>query len=214
MIISLVASNFRTFPKTIKLLADCFGIQKSEPIPKPRSKIVSISGAIIGYIEHNKYTLSEFLCKLRYYVNKIYLSHIGGYMLYGDEKPIKIILYRYKKCVIQVNTSNNKTQKKEYLTHEHTYYSGPETYIINSYSDIMIVPVALDIWNNYTDGRITHFYTLKQGSNESYIGSFSILDMPPDTIVSENNIGDIIIHKKIFTKELCPIILDHIWIAR
>jgi hypothetical protein len=88
-ITSIISYNFRTFPRTIKLFAECFGIQTIEPIPKFRSKIVNSSGVIIGYIDYGKYNLQEFLNTLRCCVNNIYFKHINGYMLYGDGRPIK-----------------------------------------------------------------------------------------------------------------------------
>jgi hypothetical protein len=37
----------------------------------------------------------------------------------------------------------------------------------------------------------------------------AVLDIPPDIVVSDNNIGDNITYKKIFAKESLPIILDY-----
>lgn len=218
-IASIISYNFRTFPRTIKLFAECFGIQTIEPIPKFRSKIVNLSGVIIGYIDYGKYNLQEFLNTLRCCVNNTLqccVNNINGYMLYGDGRPIKTMLYKYKKCIIEVesyltNSSDykNNTIIKEYSTCEPAYYSGPETCITNSYSEITVIPVELDIWNICTNKCIKQYYTIKNGSHESYFGSHSVLDIPPDIVVSDNNIGDNITYKKIFAKESLPIILDY-----
>lgn len=85
---------------------------------------------------------------------------------------------------------------------------GPDTYIINTYLEIKIVQVKLEIWNTYSD-RINTYYTIKNGTDESYYGSLSVKDIIPKNILSINKSGDLVMQDNKFVKQLYRIILDY-----